>query len=1062
MSYKAKRIVIAVAAAAALFAAASVGTYFYIKGNDSTQATENTEQVANQNKDSNADTPSNNPDITSNDQHNDQSTGTTNGTVANAGTHATNNNGTTTTTTRNNAEGTTTRTTTNADGTTTTIRMNNDGTTTTTVTNPDGTVTAQSTDANVITETEESERLVSKDDWVGWTPEAIPVPVVARIANDLQINKYKLNILKEVVSTDLDADGKYDLGETITYRIKVSNIGNTKIIGIKVSDKINNKEDITRMLNVDENNTLIQNIDNISEYTFNLEAGETIYFEYSYTVKEEDIIEGTITNSATAKSDKVEDTTTITTETEEVNEDYEVTKVADKKTVKAGDIVTYTITVTNTGNVTIKDIEVKDDMIGLNETVTVNVGETKTFTGTYTVTQDDIDAQKVITNTVTVGGNPTTEDITPEPENKDYTVEKTSVVTRNGVEVTDKDQNGKTIVKAGDIVTYTITVANTGNVTLKGLTLTDTMLGMTNQALPDIPVGRSTEVTGTHTISQDEINTQQEIVNTATVGNKEDTEIVVPEEQVSVSGTKTWNDDNNKYELRPDSITINLLANGSIIQSKEVKATDNWQYTFANLPKYDDNKNTISYSITEDELTDYTTQINGYNVTNTIKPVTEYTLKTNTGEIIKKPINYILVIDTSSSMNSDIDNNTHVSSRNDTNHPNSRILNAENAVKRFVQYLYTTNTTADTTQVTLISFNSSASKYKTYNKNNYTEASSLYLTTHSGTNIQDGLKVAGDNLSSSMDNVIILLSDGEPTNGTYKDDKTLGAYARTIENKQTGNYNTSIYTIAFGSDLANSGNGTKILKAISTDGTVLSSNSTSELIENLNEVEERLTPGVSHYTTSGIIEHLYSGTTALKKVSFTAKAKDSSHTDISQEYTISTIHDGNNGVFIYHATTNSNGETVYTLGIDFSQYLNDYEDFEVTYFVNSELTKTLKKLTLFTSEINSIPVWGESELEPNNTQSINTNKSDEVKLEKQNNDKAPELYEVIENNEKAEDIKEEINTETENIEEKQEEKEVSVKEEVNKTVENEKTETKQEVVENNNTIKEEASEETTE
>ena len=531
------------------------------------------------------------------------------------------------------------------------------------------------------------------------------------------------------------------------------------------------------------------------------------------------------------------------------------------------------------------------------------------------------------------------------------------------------------------------------------------MLNMTNVALSDIPVGKSIEITGTHTISEDEINAQQEIVNTAVVGNKEDTEIVVPEEQVSVSGTKTWNDENNKYELRPNSITINLLADGNIIQTKEVKATDNWQYSFTNLPKYNSNKNEIVYTITENELTDYTTQINGYNVTNTIKPVTEYQLKTNTGEVVKKPINYILVIDTSSSMNSDIDNNTYVSTRNDKNHPNSRIVNAENAVKRFVQYLYTTNTTADTTQVTLISFNSSASNYKTYNKDNYTEASSLYLSTHSGTNIQDGLKVAGDNLSSSMDNVIILLSDGEPSSGTYKDEKTLGAYARTIENKQTGDYNTSIYTIAFGSDLANNGNGTKILKAISTDGTVLSSNSTDELIENLNDVQEKLTPGVAHYTTSGIIEVLYTGTTPLKKLSFTAKAKDSSHTDISQEYTISSIHDGNNGVFVYHTSTNSNGETVYTLGIDFSQYLNDYEDFEVTYFVNSGLTKNAKRALILYTPSNTI---SQASTPEQNNSLDTTNKTDEVKNKKE------EVSQDIDN--KAETVKDNTNKTENNAE----------------------------------------------
>ena len=595
------------------------------------------------------------------------------------------------------------------------------------------------------------------------------------------------------------------------------------------------------------------------------------------------------------------------------------------------------------------------------------------------------------------------------------------------------------------------------------------MLEITNQALDDIPVGKSIEVTGTHKVSQKEIDEQKEIVNTAVVGDKEDTEIVVPEEQISVSGTKTWNDENNKYDLRPNSITINLLANGTIIQSKEVNATDNWQYTFANLPKYDNDKIEIRYTITENELVDYTSEVNGYNVINTIKPVTEYQLKTNTGEVIKKPINYILVIDTSSSMNSDIDNNTYVSSRNDKNHPNSRIVNAENAVKQFVQYLFTTDTTADNTQVTLVSFNSSASKYTTYDSDNYTSAQSLYLNTHTGTNIQDGLKVAGDNLSSSMDNVIILLSDGEPSSGTYKDETTLGAYARTIEGKDTGDYNTSIYTIAFGSDLANSGNGTKILKAISTDGTVLSSNSTDELIENLNDVQDKLTPGVEHYTTSGIIETLYSGTDSLKKISFTAKAKDSSHTDVSQEYTISSIHDGNNGVFIYHASTNSNGETVYTLGIDFSQYLNDYEDFEVTYFVNRGITRNLKKaLVLYTpsSTISEAPT-----LEQSNIDSIETTKIDENKKEIKNNeviqeetnitkseeDTKKESDNIVETNkESSEEVKEEkeqqnlINNKVEEVNKNEKKEAQEQKKEEKKEIQKQKNEEKKETQEQKN------------
>ncbi|PGE69943.1 collagen binding domain-containing protein, partial [Bacillus toyonensis] len=47
----------------------------------------------------------------------------------------------------------------------------------------------------------------------------------------------------------------------------------------------------------------------------------------------------------------------------------------------------------------------------------------------------------------------------------------------------------------------------------------------------------------------------------------------------SVSGTKTWND--NNATDRPSSIQVDLLQNGNVIQTKEVTAANSWNYTFA-------------------------------------------------------------------------------------------------------------------------------------------------------------------------------------------------------------------------------------------------------------------------------------------------------------------------------------------------------------------------------------------------------------------------------------------------------------------------------------------------
>ena len=90
-------------------------------------------------------------------------------------------------------------------------------------------------------------------------------------------------------------------------------------------------------------------------------------------------------------------------------------------------------------------------------------------------------------------------------------------------------------------------------------------------------------------------------------------------ETTSVSGTKTWVDNENQDGARPESITIRLLANGEEVQSKEVTASDNWSWTFSELPKYKDGAE-ISYSVKEDAVTDYSASYEGANVTNTHTP----------------------------------------------------------------------------------------------------------------------------------------------------------------------------------------------------------------------------------------------------------------------------------------------------------------------------------------------------------------------------------------------------------------------------------------------------------
>ncbi|RRQ91184.1 hypothetical protein CUR52_15975 [Enterococcus faecalis] len=68
-------------------------------------------------------------------------------------------------------------------------------------------------------------------------------------------------------------------------------------------------------------------------------------------------------------------------------------------------------------------------------------------------------------------------------------------------------------------------------------------------------------------------------------------------------------------------MTVNLLADGEQVDSKEVTANEDWMYAFTNLPKFKDGKE-IVYTVTENQVPDYNTEITGYDITNTYTPTT--------------------------------------------------------------------------------------------------------------------------------------------------------------------------------------------------------------------------------------------------------------------------------------------------------------------------------------------------------------------------------------------------------------------------------------------------------
>ena len=189
-------------------------------------------------------------------------------------------------------------------------------------------------------------------------------------------------------------------------------------------------------------------------------------------------------------------------------------------TISLGDVLTYTITATNTGVIYQKDVEVTDPILTPSSITCPELekNETCVLTGTYTVTQADVDAGHVYNEAivVTLIEPPLETDLDiPVPQNPQITTEKFLVTPITGPLI------------AGASLTYSITVTNTGNITLHNVSVSDPKISPSSASCPTLAPGSSCILTGTHTVTQAEIDAGQ-IVNTAT-GDSDETPPVTDE-----------------------------------------------------------------------------------------------------------------------------------------------------------------------------------------------------------------------------------------------------------------------------------------------------------------------------------------------------------------------------------------------------------------------------------------------------------------------------------------------------------------------------------------------------
>ena len=93
--------------------------------------------------------------------------------------------------------------------------------------------------------------------------------------------------------------------------------------------------------------------------------------------------------------------------------------------------------------------------------------------------------------------------------------------------------------------------------------------------------------------------------------------------RMDIVGSVRWVDNNNSSKIRPNKSIIKLYRNGVMIDSVEVtkdEEEDLWRFSFKNLLKYDASGNLYKYTITQDDVAQYASDITNFDVVNEYAP----------------------------------------------------------------------------------------------------------------------------------------------------------------------------------------------------------------------------------------------------------------------------------------------------------------------------------------------------------------------------------------------------------------------------------------------------------
>ena len=300
---------------------------------------------------------------------------------------------------------------------------------------------------------------------VGTSPKGVEV-------NDSDANTVTIAAAAAIeVTKALKAGAPAKAGDAVTWTVTVKNTGNVTLTDVTVTDALAGAA-LTAPCG-------------FATPIASLTPNASVSCDVSYSVTQADVNAGSVTNTATASglppvgepvTDDADSTVPIG-----ATPLIDVTKTwLSGAPAKAGDPVAWTVTVKNTGAVTLTDVTVSDSLSGavidagctFASPITLTPDESASCVVSYGVTQGNVDAGSVTNNVSAIGTPPLGDPV------HDADANTVPIGANPSVDVTKTVKAGAP-AKAGDPVTWTVTVKNTGNVTLSNVAVTDALSGAT-------------------------------------------------------------------------------------------------------------------------------------------------------------------------------------------------------------------------------------------------------------------------------------------------------------------------------------------------------------------------------------------------------------------------------------------------------------------------------------------------------------------------------------------------------------------------------------------------------